>query len=455
MTAGTGAIAVIILAAISLTARGQDRAVDDKYVSREEYERLKEDHEKLKRELDDLKSLLQGTHETEAIKHSETDHAIDELDKRLDETWHKTKPMFPGTSQFLLAGYAAGTFVAGRSGYGPATPLASSSPPRSGHSSFAAGFNPIFLWKLSDKLLFEGELEVEPIGHDTQVRLEYAQLDYLLNDYMTVSVGKFLDPMDYFTERLHPHWINKLPDRPLAVYDGLLAESELGVQLRAGIPLGPTKLEYAFYVANAPELNLGSPGKTVPADLGALGFDNFDNLNDHLASGGRLGFFPFPELEIGYGFQVSSVGPAGSNIGALLQSADLNYVHDSRFLKGFVTLRGQWAWSNVDPTPYDPGSALGFGPYQFDNRRNGGYAQLTYRPTKFQNNVLKNLEAIVRYDRIAQARTPVGFDENRWTVGLDYWLGPSTVAKIAYEFDRQNGAGQSGNAFLMQFATGF
>src|SRR2546430_10255108 len=48
--------------------------------------------------------------------------------------------------------------------------------------------------------------------------------------------------------------VNKLPDKPLAVYDGLFPESEMGAQLRGVIPIGPTKLEYAAFVANAPGL---------------------------------------------------------------------------------------------------------------------------------------------------------------------------------------------------------
>ena len=80
---------------------------------------------------------------------------------------------------------------------------------------------------------------------------------------------------------------------------------------------------------------------------------------------------------------------------------------------------------------------------------------MAYRPTKLENNILKNLEPVVRYDVINQKKTPVGFDERRWTAGLNYWLGPSTVVKAAYEFDHQNAAGQSGDALLLQFAVGF
>ena len=80
---------------------------------------------------------------------------------------------------------------------------------------------------------------------------------------------------------------------------------------------------------------------------------------------------------------------------------------------------------------------------------------MAYRPTRLEQPILKNLEPVFRYDVINQKNTPVGFDEQRYTIGLDYWLGPSTVAKIAYEWDRQNGTGQNGQAFMLQFALGF
>ena len=75
--------------------------------------------------------------------------------------------------------------------------------------------------------------------------------------------------------------------------------------------------------------------------------------------------------------------------------------------------------------------------------------------TRIQNKILANLEPIIRYDMINQKKTPIGFDENRWTLGLDYWIAPSTVVKAAYEFDQQNGQGHSGNAFLLQTVIGF
>ena len=106
-------------------------------------------------------------------------------------------------------------------------------------------------------------------------------MSYLLNDYVTLGAGKFLNPGNYFIERIHPAWINKLPDRPLSMVGDtrIQASQQLGFQVRGGLPLGPTRGEYAFY---------GSNGPTMRAD-GTLKFSNFDDDNNNKAVGGHVG----------------------------------------------------------------------------------------------------------------------------------------------------------------------
>src|SRR5947199_8526529 len=97
---------------------------------------------------------------------------------------------------------------------------------------------------MTDRLFFEGELEFEFEDNETTTNLEIEQASYLLNDYMTIGVGRFINPTNFFVERQHMNCVNKLHDKKLAVYDGLLPESELGGQLRCVIPIGATKHEY-------------------------------------------------------------------------------------------------------------------------------------------------------------------------------------------------------------------
>ncbi|MBI3851195.1 MAG: hypothetical protein HY298_13115 [Verrucomicrobia bacterium] len=441
-----GGIGILILVAAISGAYAQDQNANKEVITipKEQYQKMLDEHQKLLEEMKEMKAFKAKVEESlkkDSAQQTETDQALDDIDKRLKDVKQMAKDSFPGSTKLLLAGYGTAGFTAQNNG---------------GNNFFSATFNPIFLWKLSDRLLFEGEFEAELEGHDTSLALEMAQISYLLNDYMTIGAGKFLNPMDYFVERQHMGWVNKFPDKPLAVYDGLLPEAEVGLQIRGGIPVGPTKFGYAIYAANAPELNV-DPTSISATDLGTLEYDNFDNVGKHVAVGGRIGFFPIPELEIGYGLQFSDVSPPGSGgtVNAFLQSVDLSYVRESVALKGIVNLKAQWVWSHIDRFTYDPAGTIG-GPFRFNNNRDGGYVQLAFRPSRFENNILKNLEPVLRYDMLNQAKTPTGVDEQRLSMGLDYWLGPSTVVKVAYELDHQNGSNaERHDAILLQFATGF
>lgn len=390
------------------------------------------------REIGILKDSLREDAQAVAQHQEENAEALAEITQDLNETKAMAKDDYAGSAKLLLVGYG----TAGLSGQRVGDEAI--------HPVFDAAFNPLFLWKISDRLLFEGEIELQMEGNETTVNLEVAQSTYLLNDYLSLGAGKFLNPMNFFVERQHMNWVNKLPDKPLAVYDGLLPESEVGMQIRGVVPLKAVKLEYAAFLVNAPMLITDDS-----AAFGSMEFDNFDNANGNLAMGGHIGFIPIPQIEIGYGMQTSEVGPAGTNIRATFQSLDVNCIQDADGIKGILSLRSQWVWSNLDRVTYDPNNTLGFGPYAFDNFRQGGYMQLAYRPSKLKNKAIQKLEPVVRYDALYQRKTPVGYDEVRVAMGLDYWIMPNVVCKGAYEIDRQNGTGRNGNTLMSQFITGF
>ena len=437
-------IAFCLFAAFATISLAQEQANKEVItIPKAQYQKMLEEQQKLIEEMKEMKAFKEKFEEVQkktVAQQAETDQSLDELEKGVKAAKQMAKDSFPGSTKMLLTGYGSAGFISQDNG---------------GEKKFSATFNPIFLWKLSDRLLFEGEMEAELEGNDTSLALELAQISYVMNDYMTFGAGKFLNPMDYFVERQHMAWVNKFPDKPLAVYDGLLPETEVGAQIRGAIPVGHTKLGYAFYVANASELNTDT-NKVDPQDLGTLTFDNYDNVGDHIAVGGRVGFFPIPELELGYGFQYADVAPPHSgSVNSLLQSVDLTYVRESERLKGIINLHAQWVWSHVDRYTYDAAGAVG-GPFNFNNSRDGGYVQLAYRPSRVSNSFIKNFEPVVRFDMLNQNNTPTGTDETRYSFGLNYWLGPSSVLKVAYEIDHQSGPNADAhNAVLVQFATGF
>src|SRR6266536_1036170 len=199
-------IAVAFIALICLfspsTAMAQDAAPSSpssNYVSRAEYDKLKAEHEAMKQELDALKATVQqmtagaapapaeaapgkAVSEGKQVVAVPPEAATEELRQEVQTLKMQVKETFPGTTKFLLGGYGTAGFTA-RSGEDP---------------FFDAAFNAIFLFKMTDRLFFEGELEFEFEDNETTTNLEIAQISYLLNDYMTIGVGLFLNPTNFF-----------------------------------------------------------------------------------------------------------------------------------------------------------------------------------------------------------------------------------------------------------------
>lgn len=374
----------------------------------------------------------------ERLKELEQD--VDQLSKELKAVRSETDASRPGKTNFLLTGYGTAGFVNAKGK----------------NSTFSSQFNPIFLWRLDDRLFFEGEIELKLSQDQTETGLEYAQLSYVLNDYATIGAGKFLNPANFFIERLHPSWINKLPDKPVALGDqGLMPEGEIGVHVHGAIPLPSSSLQYALFVSNGPQLVTDTPD-----GAGLVSQDAFLDNNNGKALGGRIGYRPLDGMEFGYALEWGTVGASGdpefNDVNALFQSVDFSYAHEVTSIGGQIEMRGQWIWSHIDRAIYDASGALGFGPLSFDNRSNGGYVQVAYRPSDAESSVLKNLEGVVRFDELnAPAGDPYRVDESRWTLGVDYWCGPSSVFKLAYQFDDTANPGKNSNAVLAQFAIGF
>lgn len=418
-----------------MPALGQGAGGTEPYVSKEEYQRLQKEHEQLMREFRDLKAQVQGALPAKAAAPAAgaTADASGDGAVKSGDAFTLSRYVFPGSSRFNLSGYGSAGFEA----------------LRHSDAAFNAQFNPLFLWKINDKLVFEGELELELEDGETATKLEQAHLSYLANDWVTFDAGKFLNPMNSFVERYHMPWVNRLPDKPLAVYDGLLPETYVGAQLRGGVPVGSTRLNYSAFVANAPKLVTGIGPDDEAESLGTLEWDNFGNEGGKVAVGGHVGFLPVAELEIGYGLHYS--GLSGSDDQVLLQSVDLNYVRDSEALKGLLRLNAQWVWSHLGEGTYDNDGT----DVVFKNNRDGGYIQLAYRPTRFGPDFLRRMEGVVRFDHLNQDKTPVGYDESRYTFGVNYWLTPKTVFKVAYQLDDKSHGEQDNSGVLVQFATGF
>ncbi len=408
------------------------------YVTRKDYDKLQKQMLEMKAELDAIK-------QDKVAARAEADQTADDIQKDIRTLHQDVLSLRPGFNSVLIAGDASFGW----------------SHLKGSPSSFDAGFSPLILWELNDRLLFEGALDfalnTDGSGNSsTSVDLTIADLTYLVNDYLTVGGGLFVTPFGVYHNHFDPSWINKFPDDPLAfggaANGGIAPGSSLGVFAEGGAPVGgPGKITYAIYAINGPRLITDDPNAA-----GSLDFSNFADNNDGKSFGGRIGYLPVPELEIGYSIQDGQAASHGlrHNVNALLQGVDVEYKRQIDPILGVLDLRAEYVFSHVDRATYGTGGTGGFGPLNFSNDRSGGYAQAAYRPTMVGNRYLKNVELALRYDWLFVPKSAPGGDfEQRWTFGVDYWVAPNAVFKIAYELDSKD-VGTNTSGFLVQFGIG-
>lgn len=360
------------------------------------------------------------------------------------------QPYTPSKTQFMIRGYGhTGLNIMNTEGVK--------------ESSYVVAYAPILLFKLSDRFMFESELEFVFEDNELEVGLEYANAMYVLNKNMIVRAGKFLIPFGTFMERLHPAWINRLPTRPLGFgHDGIAPSSGIGIELRGAFDLGGPKLNYSVYSTNGPRLKDGSE---EPEEAGMLLFENFVDNNNSKAFGGRLGILPFADSSTELGFSAYStngVGDADSiyeDVGAFLYAIDFSFVKQIPAIKGFIDIKGQYNNSNVDDATYIEEHEDGDEEeYTFKNESNSFYTQLSYRPTMAESDFLKKLELVGRFSNL---NTPEGAEweeqSEQYAFGINYWLTWRSVIKIAYQTTESVGGHDGGgitDGFYVHWAIG-
>ena len=156
-------------------------------------------------------------------------------------------------------------------------------------------FTGVILVPLGDRWLFEsrGTFESDMVQlpgrsgfhGEVEKELEYAQVDFIANPYLTITAGRFLTPFGIYNERLYPIWIRNLQSDPLILPIGIgPSNASTGAMLRGGFSANrDVTINYSLYFS-APS--------------------NFEPLTSERTIGGRAGlFFPKARLEIGGSFQ--------------------------------------------------------------------------------------------------------------------------------------------------------
>ena len=316
----------------------------------------------------------------------------------------------------------------------------------------AARFAPIFHFQFSDRVLFEGELEIETNADgETEIATEYATIDLILNDYMALVAGKFLSPIGQFRQNVHPSWINKLPTAPVGFgHGGAAPLSDLGVQLRGGIPLsGSMRANYALFTSNGPTLVVDAdPGEEVEIELETEAAAS--NGDGNFVYGGRVGFLPVPALELGLSGALGKIGVAeGHEVSELAAGEpDRDYTvlgADAVYNLDTLQLRGEFIQQTVGS---EANSAVAGGAVTEELEYTAWYAQAAYRvpDTKWEG-----------VARIGDLDTP-NADANRsqWSAGVNYLFANHVIIKAAYTVDDyDDNAIDDDERFNIQLAYGF
>ena len=141
-------------------------------------------------------------------------------------------------------------------------------------------------WLIESRAAFEGDFTRPegggPFGGKVDKSIDYLQLDFIANKYVTFTAGRFLTPFGMFNERLYPNWIRALQTDPLIL--PMATDSNDGFMARGGFPVNPAvNMNYAVYFSTLSTVNKFESDRVV---------------------GGRFGFFfTGPRLEIGASLQ--------------------------------------------------------------------------------------------------------------------------------------------------------
>jgi Phosphate-selective porin O and P len=293
-------------------------------------------------------------------------------------------------------------------------------------------FSPIFHYQYKDLLMMEAEVEM---GYNadgsTEVVLEYAALDLFLNDYATVVAGQFLSPIGQFRQNMHPAWVNKMATMPLGFHDGGAAPlSEMGLELRGGFPLGMRRGNYAIYIGNGPRL-VDNAGELEVETEG-----NNRDQNQNKTVGGRIGFLPISNFEIGLSVAAGKANIPGEE-DRDYKVADIDFALQPSSL---VELRGEYVKTEV--------GALASSAIPEEHIWKAAYVQASH---KFGSS---GWEAVVRYSKFDHPDTAE--NQKQTAVGVNYLFASNVMAKLNYEFNKgKAGTSADEDSVVAQLAYGF
>lgn len=349
---------------------------------------------------------------------------------------------------------------------------------------------PFIFADITDRIKFSAEIEIErggtsaPQGPSTtsaggnvtsvsfgdgSMQVEFAQLDYLVNEAINTRAGILLVPVGKFN-LLHDSPLNDLVDRPMV--SRIIIPStwfEAGAGIYGSLyPSSQSKLNYEVYALNGMSQTAG--GITDLGVRNARGSVSRDR-DDNKAVAGRLAFSPMLGIEVAGSGYHSTFKPSTATVGTGRISI---FALDWTLQRGPFEVIGESAWSRISNNGTGPAGMQGY--YVQGNYHFMPDFLKKWAPSHFSE--ASTFTAVVRWEQVdtdTDDRTKVLTTGNRrelerLTLGLNFRPIPDTVFKFDWQFNSQknaqglalNGgdfAGSNnplnGNGFLVQMATYF
>jgi hypothetical protein len=342
---------------------------------------------------------------------------------------------------------------------------------------------PFIYADITDRIKFAAEIELERGGTDApqgngEMKIEFVQLDYLINEMINLRGGVLLMPVGKFN-LLHDTPLNDLVDRPMVsrlIIPSTWFESGAGIYGTL-YPTTLSKIDYELYAVNGVSSTAGAiTDLGVRSARGSISRDRDDNKGVV----GRVAFSPMLGIEVATSGYHSQFRPSAGTAG---QSALNLFAVDWTLQRGPFELIGESAWAWISNNGVTGVTGAGVGP----GKMFGYYVQGNYH---FMPDILKKLAPshfsdastftfTVRWEQVdtdTDNRTLGGGNTlgnrrelDRLTVGLNFRPIEDTVFKINWQHNTQNGAlgltpaGDLGNSnspidgdgFLFQAATYF
>jgi hypothetical protein len=284
-------------------------------------------------------------------------------------------------------------------------------------------------YRFSDKFLFNSEIEVE---HGNEIFVEFAYVDFLASDYLTLRGGLLLLPLGLTNEFHEPNVFlgAKRPETESRILPSTWRENGAGILGSVGI------VNYRAYFTNG----LNGAGFTS-AGLRGGRQRGIQARAANMAFSSRVDVTPVPGIFGGVGFYNGGSGQeqvvlSGERLDVGTQVVE---VHGQAQLRGF-DLRALFANATVDEAGQASTALRLATTVPIAERLRGGYVQAGYNVLS-QFNTGVALTPYFRYEQVdTQDRVPAGFtrdltrDGTFRTFGIDLKPIPQVVLKMDYQW---------------------